>query len=97
MKDIRAAPVISHSPAFRVQHNLDQTARLVRQAADLGASVVCFPEMNITGYDNSPEIRETAQTVPGPASDRLSQVAAVEKMVILAGMAEKDSGSNQLI
>jgi len=90
MKDIRAALVISHSPAFRVQHNLEQTARLARLAREQGAAIVCFPEMNITGYDNSPEIREIAQPVPGPASDRLSEMAAGENMVILAGIAERD-------
>ncbi|MGE0084078.1 MAG: nitrilase-related carbon-nitrogen hydrolase [Desulfococcaceae bacterium] len=90
MRDIRAALVISNSPAFRVLHNLEQTARLTRQAAEHGAAIVCFPEMNITGYDNSREIRETAQTVPGPAGDRLSEVAARENIVILAGMAERD-------
>ncbi len=90
MKDIRAALVIFHSPAFRVEHNLEQTARLVHQAGEQGAAIVCFPEMNITGYDNSRKIRESAQTIPGPASDRLSQAAAREDIVILAGMAERD-------
>ncbi|MEZ4524739.1 MAG: nitrilase family protein [Desulfobacterales bacterium] len=90
MKDIRAALVISRSPAFQVQQNLEQTARLSHQAAKQGCAIVCFPEMNITGYDNSREISQSAQPIPGPASNRLIQVAADENITVLAGMAEQD-------
>lgn len=90
MKDIRIAVVVSNSPVSKIGHNLEQTARWIKIAKNRGASIICFPEMNITGYSVRTDISETAEPVPGPATDKLSNLASEENIVILAGMAEKD-------
>ncbi|MEA3415676.1 MAG: nitrilase-related carbon-nitrogen hydrolase, partial [Thermodesulfobacteriota bacterium] len=93
-------------------HNLDQIARWIKIAKNQGASIICFPEMNITGYSVSADISDdavgaglkpaptgysvsadisdAAEPVPGPATDKLLNLASEKNIVILAGMAEKD-------
>ena len=90
MKDIRIASVICCSPVGQLRRNMAAVADWTRQAKQKGAAVVCFPEMNITGYDIHEDMRRIAQPVPGPVSEELAQVAAGEDIVILAGLAEKD-------
>jgi N-carbamoylputrescine amidase len=63
---------------------------LIRQAKRQGANLICFPELNITGYSTRAAIADSAEPVPGSASRRLQQMAREFQMVILAGMAEKD-------
>jgi N-carbamoylputrescine amidase len=52
--------------------------------------LICFPELNITGYSSHPDIKKSAEQVPGPISRCLEQVAREYQIAILAGMAEKD-------
>jgi predicted amidohydrolase len=89
MKDIRVAAAVSRSEPLDVERNFDTMVRLVRSAREAGAALVCFPEMNLTGYVVAPEVRRVAEPVPGPLSRRLSALADAEGMVILAGLAER--------
>ncbi len=90
MKDIRIAAAVFQSRLLETDHNLDRMAGLIRRARDRGAAVICFPEMNITGYTSRSEIEAVAEPIPGPVSDRLCRMAAADEIVILAGMAERD-------
>ena len=90
MKDIRIAAVIFNSPVGRVQHNLDRMLAWIMQAKKEGADLICFPELNVTGYSTDPVIKESAESIPGAISGQLEQMARESKAIILAGMAEKD-------
>lgn len=90
MKDIRIAAAIFQSRLLETDRNLDRMEGLIRAAKAEGAAVVCFPEMNITGYSSGPDIQAAAEPIPGPISRRLCDMAAGEGMVVLAGMAERD-------
>jgi len=90
MKDIRIAVVIFNSPVGRVQQNLDRMLPWIEKAKKQGAALVCFPELNVTGYSTDPVIKEYAEPIPGPISRQLEQTARDTEIVILAGMAEKD-------
>jgi N-carbamoylputrescine amidase len=90
MNDLRIAAVVMNCPVGRVRKNLDRMATLTAAAAKQGADLICFPEMNVTGYSSKPEIKGFAETVPGPISETVSSMAREFKLVILAGMAEKD-------
>ena len=90
MKDIRIAVVVSNSPANKIRHNIDLMVRWIKTAKNQGASIICFPEMNITGYSVRSDISDVAESVPGPVTDKLLNLASKENIVILAGMAEKD-------
>jgi N-carbamoylputrescine amidase len=90
MKDIRIAAVIFNSAAGQVEHNLARMLPWIKKAKKEGADLICFPELNITGYSTKPEIKSCAESIPGPISERLVQMAHENQIVILAGMAEED-------
>jgi len=91
MKDIRIAAVICKSMATKTRHNLDSMVKWVAAAQREGAAVVCFPEMNVTGYSSLEIIKEAAEPVPGPVTDELLHLAESKKIIILAGIAERDA------
>ncbi len=91
MKDIRIAAVIFHSPVGRTKYNLYRMEKWIKAAANKGAAIICFPELNITGYCTQENIRNNAERVPGMITQHLVKFASHYKIVILAGLAEKDS------
>ena len=90
MKNIRIAVVISNSPVGKINQNLDALAGRVKEAKRKGAAIICFPEMNITGYSTRKKIADSAQLIPGPVTDEIAELAEKENIIILAGLAEKD-------
>ncbi|MCF8067084.1 MAG: nitrilase [Desulfobacterales bacterium] len=94
MKNIRIALVVFRSVAHDPKSNLDRMYARIKQAKDNGAAIICFPEMNITGYGIEAEIFDAAETVPGPSSKRLAQLSKELDITILAGIAEKEGSEN---
>ncbi len=90
MRDIRIAAVIFNSVVGQVRHNLERMLPWIQKAKAKGADLICFPELNVTGYSTDPVIRDSAESIPGPISRQLEQMARSEQIVILAGLAEKD-------
>ena len=90
MKDIRIAAVITCAPAAAIRDNFNRMAHWAGRAKAEGAAIVCFPELNITGYITSPDVFEYAEPVPGPSAQRIVDLAEKEQITILAGIAEKD-------
>jgi predicted amidohydrolase len=91
MNNIRIAAITCQSPVGEIDRNLAETIEWTRKAREAGADLVCFPEMNITGYCNRPEMTDIAQPIPGRVSSELAQLAADERIVILAGMAQSNA------
>jgi len=91
MKDIRIAIAVTRSPVGKIDDNLEGMYKWIQAAKQKKADLICFPEMNITGYYHRDPIRESAQPIPGPISDGLAAYADREEIVILAGMAEKSA------
>jgi len=91
MKNIRIAAVISNSPVGQISQNLVAMTRRVEEAKKKHAAIICFPEMNITGYSTRKKIVDSAQLVPGSVTNVLADLAKKENMIILAGLAEKDN------
>jgi N-carbamoylputrescine amidase len=89
-KDLRIAAVILNCPVGRVAGNLDRMAGWVEAAKKQGVDVVCFPEMNVTGYSSNANIKKLAETVPGKISQSLTEMAQAHDIAILAGLAEAD-------
>ena len=90
MKDIRIAAVIFNSAVGQVEHNLARMLLWIEKAKKEGADLICFPELNVSGYSTKPEVKDCAESLPGPASERLVEMAHDNQIVILAGMVEKD-------
>ncbi|MBW1840959.1 MAG: nitrilase [Deltaproteobacteria bacterium] len=93
MKDIRIAAVVFNSTVGNISSNLERMARRIKAAAAEGASLVCFPELNVTGYTTHRDIKKAALQIPGPITRKLSHLAASENIVIMAGLAEKGKAS----
>jgi N-carbamoylputrescine amidase len=91
MEDIRIAAVIFRSVVGDVRRNLDAMQPWIKASREAGAAVVCFPEMNITGYSNLKEIIGSAEPVPGPISRDLSNLSKNHEIAILAGILERDA------
>ena len=92
MDNIRIAAAITNSPLNQITRNMSAIRSWVASAREKGAAIICFPELNISGYSTKDEIKASAQKIPGPISDELIQIASDHQMVILAGMTEKSHG-----
>jgi N-carbamoylputrescine amidase len=94
MKDVRIALVVMNCPVARNRENLERVGHWTREAARQGVQILCFPELCISGYTTRSAAAASAEGVPGPSTDILQQLARQEKMVILAGLAERDDAGN---
>ena len=89
MQDIRIAAVVCRCPVGQVKRNLERTRYWTHQARNKGAALVCFPEMNLTGYSNREAIAEHAIAAQGPEIDALVRLAVDQEIALLVGFAEK--------
>ncbi len=73
-------------------HNLARIEGFVRQAAAKGARLVVFPECAVAGYcfDSLEEALPLGQTVPGPATERISAVCRESNCFAVFGLLERD-------
>ena len=90
MNDVmRIAAVVFNSPRPRPREPRSHGG-LGRGRGAQGARIVCFPELNITGYGTDAGVRTQAEPVPGPAQrSACGAMAARHGLVILAGLAEQ--------
>ncbi len=71
---------------FDVSANLDKAERLIFQAAQHGAKLVCLPEVFNVGYLGSriPEMARLAETSEGPSLARMKALARELQLFLLA-------------
>ena len=89
MKDLRIAVVVCNAKVGETQQNLDKISTFVKKARKAAADIIRFPELSITGYSNHAVLPGIAEPIPGPVSRALSNLAVLNDLLILAGMAEK--------
>lgn len=80
--------------------NLRKMESRIREASQLGADFICFPELSLSGYECGEEIRrthrpcsmhmETAETIPGPSTEALAGLARDLDVYVVFGMPERD-------
>jgi 5-aminopentanamidase len=81
-------------------YNLSIIDSLSAKAAQQGSDVIAFHECSITGYTfarhlSRADMLDVAEEIPaGPSIKRLNEIARKNKIVILAGLFEKDSFNN---
>jgi N-carbamoylputrescine amidase len=90
MRNLRLALAVVNCPLAATEKNLESVARWSEKAVRQGAKVICFPELNVTGYSTGKALAQTALPVPGPETERLVEMARASSLVILAGLAEAD-------
>jgi N-carbamoylputrescine amidase len=72
--------------------NLDRTCEKIREAAGLGAQIVCTEELFRSQYfcrEEDARLFDLAETIPGPSTERLQPLAAELGIVIVASLFEK--------
>ncbi len=88
--------LIQQSVGNSYQNNLDKTILGIQEAAKQGAKLVLLQELHTGLYfcqTQDPTYFQWAETIPGPTTHRLSQIAKQEKLVIVSSIFEKrDSG-----
>lgn len=89
MKDIRIAAVVCRCPVGQVKQNLERTRYWTLRAKKKGAALICFPELNLTGYSNREEITNHAISTHGPEIDGLVRLSVDQQVALLVGFAEK--------
>ena len=65
MKDIRVAAAVCPCPLHACGENLRRVEKLSIKAKAAGASIVLFPEMNLTGYTARPPKGSFGEPVDG--------------------------------
>src|ERR1700679_1438182 len=72
--------------------NLQHAIELVREAAKKGAEIICLPELFQTQYFCQREdaaLFDLAESIPGPATKRLGEVARELNVTIVASLFER--------
>ena len=75
-----------------VEQNIRHAIQQIELAADQGADLVCLQELFASQYFCQSEDHQQfrlAESIPGPITDRLSQVARKRNVVIVAGLFER--------
>ena len=70
--------------------NRQKAETMIREAAENGAELICFPEMYTTGYNLDiigPQITQLAENIDGPTVAGLRQLAKELKVHIVAPLA----------
>jgi predicted amidohydrolase len=76
------------------ERNLLAVLERLEAAARAGASIVVFPECALTGYcfSSREEAEPLAETVPGPATERIAEAARRLGVTAIVGMLERAGG-----
>jgi N-carbamoylputrescine amidase len=72
--------------------NLEHAIQRVQEAAAKGAQIICLPELFQTQYFCQREdaaLFDLAEPIPGPTSNRLSEIAKTLRVVLIASLFEK--------
>jgi predicted amidohydrolase len=70
------------------EENLKKIEEITVKAKNQNADLVIFPELFLTGYVIRDQIYELAETVPGPSTQRIEQIAKETGVHIIFGMPE---------
>jgi len=70
------------------KENLRKIQQFTEKAHEQGANLVIFPELSLTGYVMGDQVYEMAETIPGPSSRIMQNLAKETGMHIIFGMPE---------
>src|SRR5205807_3092355 len=84
--------VVQTNPALGdIEGNLRSVDRAIERVAELGATLVIFPECTISGYvyRSLDEALQGADSIPGRVTDHLATSAAKHNLYAVVGMLER--------
>ena len=87
MKHTTIALVVQNCIPGALKANLDVCIDYSEKAADEGASIVLFPEMNLTGYLSGKQLWDIAVPLSETICTRLLHTAKTRDITLVAGLA----------
>jgi predicted amidohydrolase len=72
--------------------NLEKMRSLAETARERGAAITCFPELCTTPYfcwESNPAHFELAESIPGPSTEAIAEIASATGQTIVCGLYEK--------
>ena len=91
MKDITIALAVQNSICDKFQENLSKCINLIVRASEKGASLILFPEMNLTGYASGEKLLPIAKPLSEELTSTLQEISTNKSITIIAGLAHKDT------
>ncbi|MDH5449760.1 MAG: carbon-nitrogen hydrolase family protein [Candidatus Bathyarchaeota archaeon] len=79
------------------KRNLNHMKKQIKQAKENGANLIVFPELALTGYTLRDTVYESAEPIPGPSTNLLTEVAKKENIHMIFGMVEKSQKANAVL
>jgi len=86
------AALIQFIGSSEKQKNIAKAKKYIAEAADNGAQIICLQELFNTTYfcyTENPDFWDLAEPIPGPAVDEMCQVAAKNRVVLVAPIYER--------
>jgi len=74
------------------EENLERASEKIREAAALGAQIISLHELFLGEYfcrTEDPELFNLSQSVPGPATEKLGQIAKEKKVALVVSVFER--------
>jgi beta-ureidopropionase len=87
------AAVIQMNFSDKTDANVEKGARLIKQAADEGAEIICLPELATNVYfpfEIEPRWLKLAEPIPGPSTETIAAAAREANAYVLFPMYEKE-------
>ncbi len=90
MKDqVKIGLIQEQAEIGMIQENLDKIAKAAEDARRNDADIICFGEGFVQGYVCTEEATKFAETIPGPAADRLAAISRESGLLIVTGFLER--------
>lgn len=91
-KIVKIAAVQTNPDLMKNEDNLNGIIGRIKEAAASNARLIVFPECSLTGYifHSREEALPYAETIPGPATDKLAPLCKELNVHVIIGLLEKD-------
>jgi N-carbamoylputrescine amidase len=90
MEKLTAAAISTRNLAGEPETAIQNMETWIQRAAEQGAELALFPELNVSGYILDPIVARLAEPLPGPSTERVIQLAGRYRIVIAFGLIEQD-------
>jgi predicted amidohydrolase len=73
-----------------IEYNIISMYKYLEECRNKGVDIVCFPEMNISGYINPMKYSNALLSMFHPSIQRIADMSFLYQTIIIAGFAEKN-------
>jgi predicted amidohydrolase len=91
MLKLAVAAISTRNYLGQPEESLKSMRNWTRSAVDQGAELILFPELNVTGYIQHAVARQFAETIPGPSTERVIQLAGDMGVILACGILERQN------